>query len=76
MEVFNLLRQTPGSRQEVFSKDSRILPWFPLHLAKDNVISWIKVNFFSLNLMIMLSPILCHKIHMYVLGGYNKYRRF
>ena len=23
---FNLLRQTPGSRQEVFSKDSRILP--------------------------------------------------
>ena len=29
------------------------------------------MNFFSFNLMIMLSPILCHKIHMYVVGGYN-----
>ena len=27
--------------------------------------------FFSFNLMIMLSLILCHKIHMYVLGGFN-----
>ena len=29
------------------------------------------IEFFSFNLMIMLSLILCHKIHMYVLGGFN-----
>ena len=29
-------------------------------------------EFFFKNLMIKLSLILCHKIHIYVLGGYNK----